>query len=98
MSSTVSLAPHLQRALDAMSKDLAIEPQALVNQAMFAWLRINGYVATPLPLPGGGEGGGEGISSPTPVPQLEPVAPVPAPEPLVVPPAPAVQSVDVGPV
>lgn len=42
--STIQLAPHLQRALDSMSKDLAIEPQALVNQAVFAWLRINGYV------------------------------------------------------
>ncbi|MBL8914026.1 MAG: FHA domain-containing protein [Archangium sp.] len=39
------IAPHLERALDAMSKDLSIEPQALVNQAVFAWLRINGYVA-----------------------------------------------------
>ena len=39
------IAPHLERALEAMSKDLAIEPQALVNQAVFAWLRINGYVA-----------------------------------------------------
>lgn len=39
------IAPHLERALDAMSKDLSIDPQALVNQAVFAWLRINGYVA-----------------------------------------------------
>lgn len=44
--STVTIAPHLQRALEAMSKDMAVEPQALVNQAVFAWLRINGY-ATP---------------------------------------------------
>lgn len=44
--STVTIAPHLQRALAAMSKDMAVEPQALVNQAVFAWLRINGY-ATP---------------------------------------------------
>jgi hypothetical protein len=42
--SPLHIAPHLQRALDTMSKDLAIDPQALVNQALFAWLRINGYV------------------------------------------------------
>lgn len=42
--STLHIAPHLQRALETMSKDLAIDPQALVNQALFAWLRINGYV------------------------------------------------------
>ena len=44
MSSPITIAPHLQRALDVMSKDMAVEPQALVNQAVFAWLRINGYV------------------------------------------------------
>jgi len=44
MTSPITIAPHLQRALDVMSKDMAVEPQALVNQAVFAWLRINGYV------------------------------------------------------
>ena len=44
MSDPISIAPHLQRALTAMSKDMAIEPQAIVNQAVFAWLRLNGYV------------------------------------------------------
>ena len=40
----ITLAPHLQRALELMSKDMAVDQQALVNQAVFAWLRINGYV------------------------------------------------------
>ena len=90
--STVTLAPHLERALDAMSKDLGIETGSLVNQAVFAWLRINGYVAPsvpvavqPLPPPM--------TSSPTPAPveapPPSPVAPVAAaPEPVDAPPAP----------
>jgi hypothetical protein len=41
---TVTIAPHLKRALEVMGRDMAVEPQALVNQAVFAWLRINGYV------------------------------------------------------
>lgn len=79
MSTTLSLAPHLQRALDAMSKDLAVEQQALVNQAVFAWLRINGYVTTvavavsevPAPAPGVG-------AMPTPVPMIAPIVPAAA--------------------
>ncbi len=86
---TISLAPHLERALDTMSKDLALEPQALVNQAVSAWLRINGY--TLLPLPRGGEGRGEGErsqkSTPTPIP-------IAAPVPVI---APTVPGLDVGP-
>ena len=42
----ISLAPHLQRALDSMSKDMNVDQQALVNQAVFAWLRLNGYGPT----------------------------------------------------
>ncbi|MEW6432981.1 MAG: FHA domain-containing protein [Myxococcota bacterium] len=41
---SVVIAPHLQRGLEAMSRDMAVPAQALVNQAVFAWLRINGYV------------------------------------------------------
>jgi hypothetical protein len=48
--SIVTIAPHLERALERMSKDTAVEPQALVNQAVFAWLRINGYVLPAAPL------------------------------------------------
>jgi hypothetical protein len=39
----ITLAPHLAQAVDRMSKDMAVAPEALVNQAVFAWLRINGY-------------------------------------------------------
>ncbi|MFO0597907.1 MAG: FHA domain-containing protein [Myxococcaceae bacterium] len=43
----IELAPHLLLALDAMAKDLALEPQAVVNQALVAWLRANGYAVPP---------------------------------------------------
>ena len=75
MSPPITIAPHLQRALEAMSKDMAVEPQALVNQAVFAWLRINGYV-----LPGAAPL----IEVPSPV-VVAPPAPV-----VVAPPAPVV--------
>ena len=42
---SVIIAPHLWRALEVMARDMAVEPSALVNQAVFAWLRINGYTA-----------------------------------------------------
>jgi pSer/pThr/pTyr-binding forkhead associated (FHA) protein len=41
---SVTIPPHLQRALEVMGRDMAVEPEALVTQAVFAWLRINGYV------------------------------------------------------
>lgn len=72
--STITIAPHLQRALETMSKDMAVDPQALVNQAVFAWLRINGYVTPGAP-----------VVQAVPVvvaPRIEPVvevAPVPPP-------------------
>ncbi len=71
--STVTIAPHLQRALETMSKDMAVDPQALVNQAVFAWLRINGYVTPGAPTV---------QSAPVVAPRIEPVvevAPVPPP-------------------
>ena len=57
--SEISIAPHLERALTAMSKDMALEPQAIVNQAVFAWLRINGYV---LPGVAGAAGAGNDVA------------------------------------
>lgn len=68
---TVTIAPHLQRALESMSKDLAVEPQALVNQAVFAWLRINGYV-----LPGAAQVAASPVVAPLVAPVVAPVAPV----------------------
>ncbi len=71
--STVTIAPHLQLALEAMSKDMAVEPQALVNQAVFAWLRINGYV-----LPGSLAPAAV-VAPPVPLPSVEPAPEVPSP-------------------
>ena len=87
MSTSIFLAPHLQRAIDAMSKDLAVEQQALVNQAVFAWLRINGYV-TPSPV--------TEVPAPAPVPVVAPELP-PVAE-LVAPVVAVAQPVDLGPV
>lgn len=51
MSTSVTIAPHLYSALQVMSQDMAVETQALVNQAVFTWLRINGYAVNgPIPL------------------------------------------------
>jgi hypothetical protein len=66
----IAIAPHLQRALEAMSRDMAVEEQALVNQAVFAWLRINGYV-----LPGAALS----TEPPAPAPVRSLPTPVPAP-------------------
>ena len=85
---TVTIAPHLQRALEAMSKDMAVEPQALVNQAVFAWLRINGYVLPGAPAPV--------VAAPAAV--APPVAPVVAPVVAVTPPVPVVPVVVSSPV
>lgn len=40
---SVVIASHLWRALEVMASDMAVEPSVLVNQGVFAWLRINGY-------------------------------------------------------
>ncbi|MDP2270370.1 MAG: FHA domain-containing protein [Archangium sp.] len=94
MSTSISLAPHLQRALDAMSKDLALEPQALVNQAVFAWLRSNGYVTKAVPVMA--EAPAPVVRAmPTPVPVLAPEPPAVAE--LVVPPAAPAAAVDLAP-
>ncbi|PZR04604.1 MAG: hypothetical protein DI536_33975 [Archangium gephyra] len=75
--STVTIAPHLQRALETMSKDMAVEPQALVNQAVFAWLRINGYVT-----PGTAVVAPQAVAAAAPPPRVEPVASTPTPAPV----------------
>lgn len=45
LAHSVVIASHLWSALEVMASDMAIEPSVLVNQGVFAWLRINGYVA-----------------------------------------------------
>jgi hypothetical protein len=49
VSDPIELPQALWRALAVMSTDTGVEPEALVRQAVFAWLRINGYVV-PSPL------------------------------------------------
>ncbi len=96
MSTSISLAPHLQRALDAMSKDLALEPQALVNQAVFAWLRSNGYVTRSVPVVA--EAPAPVLRAmPTPVPVVAPEPPPAAVPELMAPVVPSVAPVDLGP-
>jgi len=47
---SIELPEHLLQALEVMSADTGVEPADLVRQAVFAWLRINGYVV-PSALP-----------------------------------------------
>lgn len=108
---TITLAPHLQRALDAMSKDMGVEQQALVNQAVFAWLRTNGYATTAaVAVPAQPAAQPEPPPPPPPPPAppvvakpVEPVRSSPTPVPVAPPPpaapvvAPAAQGVDVAP-
>jgi hypothetical protein len=85
MTTEINLAPHLERVLDAMSKDLAIDRQALVNQAVFAWLRINGYVAAGAqqaqpPAGASAVSVAKNVAEPVPVvAAVAPVAPIAAP-------------------
>ncbi|MFZ5439402.1 MAG: FHA domain-containing protein [Myxococcota bacterium] len=80
--STVTIAPHLQRALEAMSKDMAVDPQALVNQAVFAWLRINGYVTPGQPVAVTAPVAPASVVAAVPPVEAAPVAPpAPLPEP-----------------
>lgn len=84
---SVVLAPHLWRALEVMATDMAVEPSALANQAVFAWLRINGYV-TP---------GSVGTLARSSVAPQTPSGPAAVLAPAVVPPAPAVVVPEPGP-
>jgi hypothetical protein len=69
--STVTIPPHLWKGLEVMGQDMAVAPAALVNQAIFAWLRINGYV-----LPGTIGAVPQGVVAPAIPPVVPMVAPV----------------------
>jgi hypothetical protein len=80
-----------------MSKDMAVEPQALVNQAVFAWLRINGYVLPGPVIPSGVEGhlapapaavAPQVVGAPSVAVAPAPVRSMPTPVPVAPPPAP----------
>lgn len=40
---SLTLAPHLEAAVERMSQDLGLAPDAVIQQAVAAWLRTNGY-------------------------------------------------------
>ncbi len=60
---TIEIAEHLWTVLETMARDMATEPRALVNQAVFNWARRNGYP----------------VSAPAAEAEAAPVMPVPAP-------------------
>lgn len=82
----VDIAPHLWDALEVMGRDMAVAPSALANQAVFAWLRINGYLvpgtagqavaATPVEPPAAARADAPTVAS-APVAQPSGVAAVP---------------------
>ncbi|MEZ0314142.1 MAG: FHA domain-containing protein [Myxococcota bacterium] len=43
---TIEIAEHLWTVLETMARDMATEPRALVNQAVFNWARRNGYAVS----------------------------------------------------
>ena len=65
---SVVIAPHLWRALLLMARDTSVEPGSLVNQAIFAWLRSNGYVSPGTSGQPGKSPLGPSASVPTPMP------------------------------
>ncbi len=64
---TVNVSPQLQALLEQMSRDMAVPVEGLVNQALFNWARLHGYV----------EPGGERAeaSPPAPAPSAPPAEP-----------------------
>ncbi|MBL8917212.1 MAG: FHA domain-containing protein [Archangium sp.] len=53
-SKPVSMPPHLWEALDLMSAEMGVPPDALVGQAVFMLARLNGYVVAGKAMNGGG--------------------------------------------
>ncbi|MDP2271566.1 MAG: FHA domain-containing protein [Archangium sp.] len=41
---TFTVSPELQSALEKMSRDMAVSVEGLVNQAVFNWAKLHGYV------------------------------------------------------
>ena len=52
-SKPVSMPPHLWEALDLMSAEMGVPPDALVGQAVFMLARLNGYVVAGKAMNGG---------------------------------------------
>ena len=48
-SRTLKVADHLWAAIELMSQEMQIPTEALLNQALFSWAKMNGYLeATPV--------------------------------------------------
>ncbi len=55
----IPIADHLWEALERMAAEMGTDPEAVLNQAIHAWGRQNGFI-----LPGGGEGPGARAEAP----------------------------------
>ncbi|HEX4621551.1 MAG TPA: FHA domain-containing protein [Myxococcaceae bacterium] len=64
---TVHIADPLWQALEQMSRQMAVEPEALVNQAIFTLARLNGFVVPKVVA----------VEDPRPAPPLREVVPLP---------------------
>ncbi len=88
-SKPVSLAPHLWEALELMSSEVGVEPDALIAQAVFSHLRLNGYVVpgragelvAAAPAAPAAPSRATGASSRAAPPGIRARAPAPEPEP-----------------
>lgn len=97
---TVSLADHLWDTYGVMSAEMGVDLDGLVNQALFAFARANGYLApgsarASMAAPVAVAAAPASVAAPVPVAVQAPVAaptPAPAPAPIAVP-APAVVAV-----
>ncbi|QDF03737.1 FHA domain-containing protein [Myxococcus xanthus] len=74
---TIEVAEPLWRALELMSRDMGVDRDALVAQALFQFARQNGYVA-PTVVSLGGEAQGVGGTMTGSEPELQAAAPVAA--------------------
>jgi hypothetical protein len=76
----VAIADHIWQAFEEMSSQMGSDRDALINQAMFMFARLNGFLETALAAPGGAPAGGSpregGLPSSVPAPgQVRPPAP-----------------------
>jgi hypothetical protein len=89
---TVQIAEPLWRALEVMSEQMGVDKDALLNQAVYALARANGFI-TPPQIKVNDEAAHVLDSIPDPMPSIKPGPPVPTPPE----PAPTVPERDRGP-
>ena len=71
---TFNVSPQLQTLLEQMSRDMAVPVEGLVNQAVFNWAKLHGYVEPGRPPV-------EAVPTPPPEPETTRVPVEPEPEP-----------------